>query len=194
MAPSRRRWLFALAGTLAVPLLIACNGIVGLSDYSRAECNGGELCTDGGTTDGPIVTDGSSDGEAGRVDGGVGADPVSWARWRMPNYALDGATLPNQPILTSGPDEITDTITQLIWRKTVEGNGLATLEQAQTTCKTIAPSGTWRVPKRIELVTLLDYGRTGGPFIEKSFIGFPSARVWTSSEVRPFTGGLDQAY
>ena len=177
-----------------LPLALACNGIVGLSDYSRAECSGGGVCTDGGAPD-VFTPDGSPDAADGAVDGGKGADPVSWARWRMPNYLLDGSAPGTAPSLAAAGNEVNDEVTGLVWRKALEGgNALVTLEQAQEACRSIAPTGGWRVPKRIELVTLLDYGH-GKPFIDENFFpGFAPTRVWTSSELRPFAGGPEQRY
>ena len=195
MAPSSRRILWALAGSSMMPLALACNGIVGLSDYTRGECSGGGICSDAGLPD-VVTTDGSPDaGEAGTP--GKGADPVSWARWPMPNYVIPDAATPGvAPKLEPGTaGEVKDTITGLTWRSKVEGNNaVGSLADAEEACRKIAPAGDWRVPKRIELVTLLDYGH-GAPFIDStSFPGFPQARVWSSSEVRPFTGGPEQRY
>ncbi len=193
MAPSRRRMLWALASACVMPLALACNGIIGLSDYSRAECSGGGVCSDGGTED--VVTEASVD--ASDATPAKGADPVSWARWTMPNYVIaDAATPGTAPKLdTSVAGEVKDVVTRLVWRSSLEdNNALVPLEKADETCRNIAPTGTWRLPKRIELVTLLDYGHEK-PFIDTgAFKQFANARVWTSSEVRPFTGGASQRY
>lgn len=186
---SRRRILWACA--CAMPLVLACNGIVGLSDYKRGECSGGGICSDAGGTD-VVTTEGGSDaGDSGPP--GKGAAPVSWARWRMPNYAVaDAGVAPK--LEPGGQGEVNDTITGLVWRNKVEGN-VVSLEQALAACRNLAPAGDWRVPKRIELVTLIDYGHEK-PFIDTNAFGadFPATRVWSSSEVRPFTGGAEQRY
>ena len=190
-----RRILWALACSCVLPLALACNGIVGLSDYTRGECSGGGVCTDSGAPD-VVTPDGSTDAADSAVDSGKGADPVSWARWRMPNYVPDGGPIPGTaPSLTAAGSEVNDGITKLVWRNALEGgNALVTLEEAEEACRNIAPAGAWRVPKRIELVTLLDYGHAK-PFIDKTFFpSFASTRVWTSSELRPFVGGPDQRY
>jgi Protein of unknown function (DUF1566) len=190
----RRRLLPALLGSLAMPLVLACNGIIGISDYARGECAGGGVCADGGLAD--VTSDAPSDARES-VDGARGADPVSWARWPMPNYVLpDAAPLPNRPVLVDGaPGEVEDSITKLVWRTSLESGGaFVSLEKAEDACRSIAPTGKWRVPKRIELVTLLDYGHPK-PFIDtERFPGFASVRVWSSSEVRPFNGGPAQRY
>ena len=54
-------------------------------------------------------------------------------------------------------------------------------------CKEI-PFGPWRLPKRIELVSLLSHA-AGFPTIDTTiFNRVPADVVWTSSEVRPFNG------
>lgn len=194
-ARSRRKLLWALAFSCA-PLAAACNAIVGLSDYSRGECSGGGICADSGVPD-AVTPDSSPDGRDGAAEAGRGADPVSWARWRMPSYVLpDGAAPGTAPALAVAGAEVVDGVTGLVWRRVLEG-GTATLvplEIAEATCRSVAPAGQWRVPKRIELVTLLDYGHPK-PFIDtKTFAGFAPTRVWTSSELRPLAGGAAQRY
>lgn len=177
---SRHRLLLALAGVFTVATVLACNGLIGLSDYDRVECTG-RVC-DGGASDATVdvvVPD------SGRDAGGLGAGPVSWARWPMPNYPDAG--LPNEPLFEpDGDDAVKQVQTQLIWRKTPS----SPMSQAEAVayCRGLQP-GEWRLPKRIELVTLLDYS-DGSPFISRAlFPGVPQIRAWTSSEVRPFTAG-----
>ncbi len=196
MAPFERRLLTGLASALVIPLgIFACNGIIGLDDYERVQCTG-LVCDGGNRFDGPSI-DAATDGNRSE-GGGQGTDPVSWARWRMPNYVLPDAgsseVLDNPPDLTgpNGP-EITDNTTQLVWRSTVEpvGNNVP-LADARKACGDLSARerAGWRLPKRIELVTLLDYGHAP-PFIDRSkFADFPRARVWTSSEVRPIDNAL----
>lgn len=193
MARSDGRILAAFGGAALVALaLVACNGILGLDEYERVECTG-RVCDGGGTVD-VGFDDGGTDGGPG--DGGKGADPVSWARWPMPNYKVDGGALPNEPALTVAGDEVTDTITRLVWRRLpATQSSLESLEAAKSACDAIGAPGDWRLPKRIELVTLLDYGHDK-PFIDTTKFDkdFPPIRMWTLSEVRPFTGGSEQKY
>lgn len=187
--------MFGLASAVVVPLaLIACNGILGLDAYDRVECTG-LVCDGGAPSDGAPPRDAMSTDAA--TEAGRGADPVSWARWPMPNYVLvDASPLPRPPSLTVNDDgTVTDGVTKLVWRRTLEGGAAPTkYEGAQSACRNLSPSGQWRLPKRIELVTLLDYGHDK-PFIDTSrFTDFPPTRVWTSSEARPFTGAANQQY
>jgi hypothetical protein len=196
MGPSRSRLLFAGAFAL-VPIAVACNAIVGLDDYKRTECGAFPCPYDGGF-DGPdgFVPDGGIDAAP---DAPPGVGPTSWAEFRMPNYKDDagvvGAPPPSIDYESNGTEIVTDKVAGLVWRRALVGGGGGsnlTLEQARTKCAEIQGGGaTWRVPKRIELVTLLSYGQ-GAPFIDKANFSVPSVKVWTSSEVRPLTPGAQK--
>ena len=186
MARSRR--VAVLGGAaLVASALVACNAIIGLNDFEKGQCAG--LRCDGGAEPDVYVPPPDSGPDA-QVDGGKGADPVSWARWRMPNYdgGADAALL---PLSYSGPTngEITDLVTGLVWREDVVTGDL-TYDDAVAAC---AALGAWRLPKRIELVTLLDFARPD-PFRANEKFKVKNVTVWSSSEVRPFTGGPDQKY
>lgn len=182
MARSRSRWLVVLGAALSVPALFACNSILGLDDYKNVDCNGGR-CADGDLPDvfrpdvdprDVVTTD--------VVDESQGATPTVWARWPMPNYVPDGGTLPNPPSYDAGSGVVTDNVTGLVWQNRSDRTAFS-YEDAKAHCAGLA--GSWRLPKRIELVTLLDFAspkaaRVGAPFDVVSGI------YWTSSEVRPF--------
>jgi len=183
MARSDRNRLWKLVVLAAVvPLVLACNALIGLSDFEKAECSGGGRCGDGGA-----VTDGDKPPDA-RIDVDVpdapGANPVSWAAWPMPNYDGGAEFLPH-PIKYEelDKDRIKDTVTGLVWRRSTIGTmGYAA---AKVACGTLEASGLWRLPKRIELATLLDFGRR--PYLvgpEFGDGGVKNGPVWTSSEFR----------
>jgi hypothetical protein len=187
MARSRR--LAALGGAALVASgLVACNAIIGLNDFEKGQCAGARC--DGGAEPDTYVPP-EAGGPDAQVDGGKGADPVSWARWKMPNYdgGADAALL---PLSYSGPTngEITDLVTKLPWRDTFLP-GEYSQSEAVAAC---AALGAWRLPKRIELVTLLDFARPDPFKINEKFGAPPLSPVWTSSEVRPFVGGDQQRY
>ncbi|MCW5836996.1 MAG: DUF1566 domain-containing protein [Labilithrix sp.] len=182
---ARRRVLFALAGASVMPLALACNGIIGLSDYTRGECSGGELCED--VVDPDAGPDVQQDSEAPDVKTDAsGTLPVSWAAWPVPNYDAGGATdnpMAYQAVANQGFE---DTITKLVWRHPMpSGSDSATYEQALEIC-----SGPWRLPSRIELVTLLDLSASSGAKASDVFKttapAMPRSVHWTFSEVRPF--------
>lgn len=188
MAPSRRRLLLAFAGSLLVPAAVACNGIIGLSDYKRVECNGGEVCDGGGGPD--VLVDGSPDGDRPDVVGvdASGTSPVSWAHFKMPNYLQVGG--PTENIQSYSPTDggFLDNVSKLVWQEPIVDKGEKTWDEAQKICAGITQGGKWRLPSRIELVTLLDL--TKSPTIDTaSFLSTEGTAYWTTSEVRPIVKG-----
>lgn len=178
-----RRLVLGGAIALLVPAALACNSIIGLTDFEKTQCAGARCADDGGPLPDQLV-DGGPDVVTDAPVEAKGADPVSWAKWPMPNYGDGGPGLPltSPPLMASG-GVVTDTVTKLVWRSTlVPGDFPAS--SAESECAKI-DNGAWRAPKRIELVTLLDYSRS--TFVDQSaFTDLKNFRVWTTSEVRPF--------
>jgi hypothetical protein len=190
---SSRRGRFALgaAVVLVLPLVVACNAIIGLSDFEKGECAGAR-CPDDGSFPDQLVEAGLDAQQDVRADV-KGADPVSWAKWPMPNYVDAGPGQPlSSPALVATGNTVTDTVTKLVWRSTLAA-GDPPVTEAEATCRAL-DDGLWRAPKRIELVSLLDYSRS--TFIDRTkFTDLKNFKVWTTSEVRPFVAGKpDQAY
>ncbi|CAN5818982.1 hypothetical protein BH11MYX4_BH11MYX4_68110 [soil metagenome] len=178
----RKRLAFVGLVALAVPTLLACNAIIGLSDFEKVEC-AGTRCGDGGgqpdVINQPDVVVSDAPIEA------RGANPVSWAAWPMPNYDGGAEFLPH-PIKYAplGLDRVKDTVTGLVWRTSTLP--AVPYEAAKLACSTLDPAtGPWRLPKRIELVTLLDFSRKPPAFlIGPEFTNVKNVTVWTSSEYR----------
>lgn len=187
------RAVLVLAAALATSG-VACAGILGLDEFDKGECAGAR-CGDGAPPpdvvipDGPVVPDGGDGGP----DSTTGTDPTTWAKWVMPNYTLAPDATVGQGLSyadTASPDEVLDTVTSLTWKRAPSAP-TATLLDARTICDGLDKVVKWRVPKRIELVTILDYGQTAPPFVRKGASGspgfdgskFPSSIVWTSSPV-----------
>ena len=191
----RSRKAFFLAVAAALPALVACNAILGIDDFRRVQCETDpcEVPDSGPDRVEPdrIVPDGGPDTG---LDAPPGVDPVSWAAFKMPNYlpTVDAGSTVN-PIAynTAFAEEVEDTVTGLVWRKVVIGapaepfGFLRSQEAARAECQKLGP---WRLPKRIELVTLISYGHPAPAIDTTAFPNFPSNEVWTSSEVRPLNG------
>lgn len=195
--PTRRSARRIALGTilaLGLPALIACNSLIGLSDFEKGQCSGARCPDEGGLFD--QFVEGGADVSQDAFPDVKGADPVSWAKWRMPNYGEGGAGQPppSQPLNNdAGVGLVSDPTTKLVWSSTlVPGDFVA--NQAASECQKL-PNGPWRAPKRIELVSLLDYSRPK-PFVDQArFPGLSIFKVWTTSEVRPFiVDKPDQAY
>lgn len=103
----------------------------------------------------------------------------------MPNVEVDvAAGAPNPEAYTDNGDQtITDNVTGLMWQRVPLTGTTYTWAQAVATCSTLALAGhrDWRLPSRIELVSIVDAGLTY--FWSSSPVaGYPS-RAWLVSFV-----------
>ena len=163
---------------------------------AAAGCGGGN----GGSGTGGAV--GSTGGTTG-TGGASGANEVvdRWPEWPMPNSQVDvAAGAPNlQSYSDNGDGTVTDNVTGLMWQQAVQlrdqahpGTGY-TRADAVAYCATLTLAGysDWRLPSRIELVSIVDTGQ-GPPSIDRTY--FPSTPAdwfWSSSSV-PVAGGAWQ--
>lgn len=111
---------------------------------------------------------------------------ADWAQWPMPNgpaAVANGA--PNAMSFTdNGDGTVTDKITGLMWQQS--SFGPSTWSQALAHCPTLTLGGhtDWRLPTRIELLSLVDYSVTFGTTLMVNSTYFPSladAYYWTST-------------
>jgi hypothetical protein len=104
-----------------------------------------------------------------------------WARWPMPNAPLPGLPHPHDYDLGT-PDVVVDRLTGLMWQRR-SSSSLMTWTKAQQACTDLRLAGhrDWRVPSRIELVSLLDTRRTQPSIDVEAFPGTPGDWFWTSS-------------
>jgi hypothetical protein len=191
MARSRVPLLLATFAAASVAFAVACSDIVGLSDFERGECPGA-ICTGGPDFDAGLDTGAVDAGPDVTADTGGGAEPVTWARWPIPEH--DGGSVPAS--YEQGAGEIQDKVTKLVWKSPMGADARElTLEEAREHCaraRARASGGPWRLPKRIELVTLL-YPERPGRRIDPLFADDTlEGAYWTSSEVRPLGTGARQ--
>jgi Protein of unknown function (DUF1566) len=109
------------------------------------------------------------------------ATPEAWASWPMPNTRSPG--LPNPHSYdTQSDDVVVDRITGLMWQRILSGKFL-TLADAERDCDRLTLGGhdDWRLPSRIELVSLLDTARIQPSIDIDAFPGTPNDWFWTSS-------------
>jgi len=111
---------------------------------------------------------------------------AEWAQWPMPNGpAAVASGAPNAMGYTdNGDGTVTDKITGLMWQQT--SSGPSTWAQAVAHCPTVTVGGhnDWRLPTRIELLSLVDYSVTVGTTSMINVTFFPSianAYYWTST-------------
>ena len=194
MARSRtRRAIVTLAAM--TPLLAACNAILGISDFSKGECAGGGDCV--GTSSSSGGFDGGQDAPADApitVIDARGVDPVSWAQWKMPNYPTQADSGPNVNLenLTNGSDEVHDVITDLTWRKVkTDEHALLSWDKAKGFCE--GKGAGYRLPTRIELVTILNLDPAQPNVRANAFFELQPATYWTTSlerTINPQTSAL----
>jgi hypothetical protein len=113
----------------------------------------------------------------------------------MPNDQADvTAGAPNLESYTDNKDgTVTDNLTGLIWQQTVP-TGTYTWSQAVTYCPMLNLAGhsDWRLPSRIELVSIVDFGVTSGATINATYFpSTPASYFWSSS---PLAGSSSNAW
>ncbi len=96
----------------------------------------------------------------------------------MPNPP--GTDLPNPASYTDlGDGTVRDDVTGLVWQKEVEAQ--RNYANAQTYCQTLElAGGGWRAPKRIELLSLVDFTKKS-PALDSAALDGTSGYFWTSS-------------
>jgi hypothetical protein len=131
-------------------------------------------------------------GTGGAGTGGA-AGTGDWAEWPMPNDQVDvtgGA--PNLESYTdNGDGTVTDNVTGLMWQQAVPATTYS-WAQAVAYCPTLTLAGhsDWRLPSRIELVSIADPGHS--PSINSTYFpSTPTKLYWSSSE---FVGSSSEAW
>jgi hypothetical protein len=112
--------------------------------------------------------------------GACGFD-LTFAQWPMPHP--DGGAIATYTV-DEANDVVLDRVTGLTWQRAA-GPGTYVWAQAKLYCDNLSYGGQsdWRLPTRIELVSLLDYTKLGQPSIDAD--AFPetvAGRFWTASE------------
>jgi len=143
--------------------------------------DGGPVASGGVVATGGIVRTGG-----GGMGGTVGTG--DWAGWPMPNDQVDvTAGAPNLESYTDNHDgTVTDNVTGLMWQQTVPAGTYYTWSQAVAYCPTLNLAGhsDWRLPSRIELVSLVDFGVSSGATINATYFpSTPAGYFWSSSPV-----------
>jgi hypothetical protein len=180
-----KRAFVIVASALAIAAA-ACNALVGLDTFEKYDC---AHCIDAGfdadaNSDAP-----ASDAPPPPIPIPDGAAAVSWAQWPMPSPEA-GPNLFSYTV--NGDGSVTDGKTGLVWLTgftnsygpaddTAKG-----FDRARAYCASVGDAGTkWRLPTRIELVTLIDYSKNA-PALHPVFApGLSGGWYWSSSVVRP---------
>jgi len=120
------------------------------------------------------------------------ASPVAgstWANWPMPNPASAGLPNPaSYDVHIAGV--VIDNVTKLMWQRQASSASY-TLATAKTYCDGLDLGGytDWKVPTRIELLSLLDFTRSSAPMIDTTtFPGTASGAYWCNHGNTTTTG------
>ena len=188
-----------VGGTVASGGVVATGGIVGTggntaacqesttqcSDYGLQTCMSGQWGAAVACSTGLVCE---------RYPPAACLDPT-WAEWPMPSDQVDvTAGAPNLESYTdNGDGTVTDNVTGLMWQQVVSTTTY-NWAQALAYCPkvTLAGHSDWRLPSRIELVSIVDLGVTSGVPINATY--FPSTPVgwfWSSS---PWAGSSRYAW
>lgn len=110
--------------------------------------------------------------------------PENWADWVMPNPATSGLPNPASYQLSPSGNRVTDQVTQLVWQRHVDTR-LFTWEAAKQYCSCLVVDGRdgWRLPSRIELVSLVDWTLTSPSIDAHAFPDTSNENFWAASPV-----------
>ncbi len=163
MLPVRERALFAM-------ILLAGCGRFGFDDSSNVR----------GDDAGPI--DAAPD--AMTCDPGARED---FPRWAVPNFATGMPHQSSYTVLGIG-ETVKDNVSGLIWQR-VPPPDMAQAE-AEAYCDGLALDGAcdWRLPQRIELISLSDYTKYDPTIDAGAFPGTPSKAFWSATPERNASG------
>lgn len=119
------------------------------------------------------------------------ADP-DWAEWPIPNCNTDVVNgAPNLEHYTdNGDGTVIDNVTGLLWQQDVSSTKAYTWNDAISYCSELILAGQegWRLPSRIELVSIVDYDQSNPSIDVIHFTSTPAVWFWASTpavEVQP---------
>lgn len=170
---------------LALPTLLVagalgfgCNLLLDVDGYRRIDASSSPQET--GSPDEDAGADADADAN---VDGDVppGALAGYWAQWTMPN-GIEAGISPSRYSFKAG-NTVFDEITGLTWSRSV--GTASSYEKAREACTNRGP---YRLPTRIELVSLLEYQVRQEPTYFAKELGLDGPiplRYWTRSYVLP---------
>lgn len=146
-----------------------------LTPSSASGVGGGSASSASGGAGGDVGIS-SSSGAAGSCD--VSGDSV-WSHWK-----------PTEPkTYTIKTDTVVDPATQLEWQRAVSPQTLS-WDEAIAYCESLKLDGSkpWRLPTRIELSSIIEYGNSQPAIDSSAFPATASDAFWSSSSYAPSAG------
>jgi hypothetical protein len=119
---------------------------------------------------------------------GMGDNGNVHAAWALPDPTTMGRPA-SQGYDTSSADVAVDRVTGLTWQRATAPGTYAWAEaQAYCACLELGGHDDWRLPTRIELVTIVDFTRSVPAIDGAAFPGTPSEWFWSSSRLADDAG------
>jgi hypothetical protein len=165
---------------------LACNAVLGIEEPLEKSNNGA-----GGSASN--VNPGTGTGSAGSSsmpatpgkDAGnpptVSNEALEWAQWPMPNPTTAGLPNAQSYDTASLAGVVIDLITGLQWQQAIDEKSYSWMDASAYCGNLTLSGGGWRLPKRIELVSLVDYTNPNPVIDPNSFPQTPAEHFWTSS-------------
>ncbi len=100
----------------------------------------------------------------------------------MPNPSSAGLPNPSSYVVDAAKGIVVDQVTKLTWQRD-SGPGLYDWAKARTHCADLVQAGydDWRLPTRIELLSLVDSTKLAPSIDTNAFPGAPGEVFWTAS-------------
>jgi hypothetical protein len=182
------RFALSVGSLVACVAAFGCNAVLDIQDPIEAIGGSGGVevsVTQGGSGSGTSGSGGTMttmtmpSSDAGEP--AVSRAFLEWAQWPMPNPASAG--LPNKQSYDTGSltGVVLDLVTGLQWQQTIDEKSF-TFSEAGTYCDALTlGGGGWRLPTRIELVSLVDYTNPNPVIDMSAFPDTPADYFWSSS-------------
>lgn len=166
--------------------LTACNAVLGIEEPIDSTPVGtagqaGTLSSGGSSGSGLGGT--MSMSTPGKDGGGVALDPTefNWAEWPMPNPASLGLPNAQSYDVTSFAGVVIDSITSLQWQQAVDPSSHSWADASALCDGLTLTGGGWRLPSRIEVLSLVDFTILNPGIDINAFPDTPTDFFWTSS-------------
>jgi hypothetical protein len=166
----------------ALPSL-ACDALLGIHQPLDAFWDGGPL-SDGGATVGDDSPPSPGFEASVEDDGGSESSvaPATWADWPMPNPPTTSLPHPQTYDTSTTPGVVLDRVTSLQWQRTLDTNPRSWSDAASYCAGLVVAGSGWRLPARIELLSIMDYTRVNPMIDPVTFPATPPNAFWTSSQ------------
>jgi hypothetical protein len=150
----------------------------------------GAPATTGSASSGIGASPSHDAGASEAPDAAVAESPYVWANWPMPNPQATG--LPNQQgYATLASGRIADKVTHLEWQQFSDDKSRTWSDAVAYCTGLMLGGGNWRLPSRIELLSLVDFTNATPAMDPQTFSGAPADGFWSSSA---FIGARSSAW